>query len=127
VGVPLVTEEATVTVRTALGFAERLAVHAVAHAADRFTGMWTRRRALSPYVALVAEASAAGVDHQTALVVADRLLADTVGTPDVRRLQREARRPDDVLARADHRSSPPRYWVTSSASLSVRSDRRPRK
>jgi hypothetical protein len=127
VGVPLVTEEATVTVRTALGFAERLAVHAVAHAADRFTGTRTRRRILSPYVALVAEASAAGVDHQTALAVADRLLTGSGGTPDVRRLQRAAQRPYDVLAGTDHRPSPPRYWVISSASLSVRSDRRPRK
>jgi hypothetical protein len=75
--------------------AEGLVVHAVVRVADRFMEPGRRRRALSPYVLLVVEASEAGCDQATALTVARRLLSEPAAagvTPPLRRLQRAARR-----------------------------------
>jgi hypothetical protein len=71
---------------------EAPAVRAAVRLADRLTGRWARRRSLSPYVLLIAEASEAGVDLATAVDTARRLLAADAGrTPNVRRLQHAAR------------------------------------
>jgi SAM-dependent methyltransferase len=81
-----------VTVRAGVIRAEGLAVRTVVRAADRLIGPRSRRRRLSPYVLLAAEAAEAGVDHAAALSTAGRLLGPGGRTRRLAALQRLARR-----------------------------------
>ena len=79
--------------RAAIG-CEAVAVRAALRFADAVTSPWLRRRRLSPYVLLIAEASEAGVDHDAAVALAHRLLQPESDDmrPSIRHLQRQARR-----------------------------------
>jgi hypothetical protein len=80
------------TVRRLFLGGEELAIHAILHAVDRLGNPWVRRRRLSPYVLLIAEAAESGADHAAAVAVARRLLRQPdSGALNLRRLQRAAR------------------------------------
>lgn len=81
------------SLKDALISCEEMLVRTGMRVADRVITPRTRRRHISAYILLVAEASEAGADHDSALAIADRLMRP--GADDcalrVRRLQATAR------------------------------------